>query len=180
MDANRFDTIIRSRSAGASRRGISRALAGLALFGPQAPLLSLTDTAARKRKKKGKGKKKKKGGNSPTCFDGKKNGSETGVDCGGDSCPRCATGQGCFSRDDCASAICTGGTCQACPTFGAPCGSDADGNCFCERPITGPIACFKTDEEDTVGSCSECAANTTCTNITPSGSVDCRKLCGAS
>ncbi|MBM4363519.1 MAG: hypothetical protein FJ104_12635 [Deltaproteobacteria bacterium] len=42
-----------------------------------------------------------------SCFDGKKNNGETGVDCGGANCAaRCPSGQGCASGGDCA-----GGTC---------------------------------------------------------------------
>ena len=31
----------------------------------------------------------------PGCSDGLQNGQETGVDCGGGACPKCAPGQGC-------------------------------------------------------------------------------------
>src|SRR4029453_11515462 len=33
---------------------------------------------------------------APSCTDGVHNGAETGLDCGGGSCPGCATGGGCF------------------------------------------------------------------------------------
>ena len=47
-----------------------------------------------------------------TCFDGVKNGVETGPDCGGSGdetlrCSRCASGFGCESDSDCASSKCT-------------------------------------------------------------------------
>jgi cysteine-rich repeat protein len=46
-----------------------------------------------------------------TCMDGIKNGTETGVDCGGGSCAPCANGQGCNAASDCQSGICSGGQC---------------------------------------------------------------------
>lgn len=49
---------------------------------------------------------------TPNCSDGIKNGSETGVDCGGGLCPACPLGQGCAATNDCvATAACSGGTC---------------------------------------------------------------------
>jgi hypothetical protein len=40
--------------------------------------------------------------------DGKKNGNENDVDCGG-SCTDCATGQDCTVADDCESGVCAAG-----------------------------------------------------------------------
>jgi hypothetical protein len=37
------------------------------------------------------------------CHDGQHDYDETGVDCGGPNCPRCAVGQGCGTSDDCAA-----------------------------------------------------------------------------
>jgi plastocyanin len=48
---------------------------------------------------------------APTCSDGVRNGSETGVDCGG-SCPACA-GSTCAADVDCASGMCFASRCQA-------------------------------------------------------------------
>lgn len=45
----------------------------------------------------------------PSCMDGKKDGSETDVDCGG-PCPACGTGLHCLDAHDCASLDCTGVT----------------------------------------------------------------------
>lgn len=51
---------------------------------------------------------------APTCSDGRKNGAETGTDCGGESgCDACPTGQGCDEPGDCESDICTMGECRA-------------------------------------------------------------------
>jgi hypothetical protein len=90
------------------------------------------------------------GGQSPTCTDQVKNGTETDVDCGGTMCLRCTAGQSCFSdldcdsgfcsaMDTCAPATCTdnlkngnetavdcgGGTCPGCAT-GQTCQVDSD------------------------------------------------------
>jgi len=51
------------------------------------------------------------GGGGDACADGEKNGAETDVDCGGGQCAPCASGQGCGAGADCASGLCTAGTC---------------------------------------------------------------------
>ncbi len=48
----------------------------------------------------------------PTCSDGLKNGNETAVDCGGGTCPPCASGQACLINSDCTSNVCSGSVCQ--------------------------------------------------------------------
>jgi parallel beta-helix repeat protein len=48
---------------------------------------------------------------APTCVDGIQNGNETGIDCGGGTCPPCPNGQGCNSASDCLSGNCSGGLC---------------------------------------------------------------------
>lgn len=48
----------------------------------------------------------------PTCQDGVKNGIETGVDCGGQSCGPCPDGSGCISGNDCETRSCFAGKCQ--------------------------------------------------------------------
>lgn len=49
-----------------------------------------------------------------TCVDNKKNQDETDVDCGG-SCGSCVAGKKCSANSDCASNICTAGTCTNTP-----------------------------------------------------------------
>ena len=49
----------------------------------------------------------------PTCTDHVKNGDETGVDCGGPTCPPCANGVSCILDRDCASQMCFPSVCQA-------------------------------------------------------------------
>lgn len=46
------------------------------------------------------------------CMDGRKDGQETDVDCGGAFCPPCAAGKFCFDGPDCVSAICINNTCK--------------------------------------------------------------------
>lgn len=45
-----------------------------------------------------------------SCTDGIKDGAETGVDCGGGTCPTCATGVSCLVNSDCTSGTCNIGT----------------------------------------------------------------------
>lgn len=49
-----------------------------------------------------------------SCTDGKKNQSETDVDCGGGYCPACDTGKSCKNDSDCKSKVCVGGVCKVC------------------------------------------------------------------
>ncbi len=43
---------------------------------------------------------------TPSCTDGVKNGNETGIDCGGGTCPACALNETCVTDSDCASGFC--------------------------------------------------------------------------
>ena len=118
---------------------------------------------------------------SVTCSDGLKNGTETGVDCGG-TCPnKCGVGQGCVSRPDCASAICTSGICQTCtpPTSCAA----AAGTCGCVGPpnVATPtcIALVPPPPPPIFGSCpGSCPAGTVCLALAP-GVVTCANPCTA-
>ncbi len=56
------------------------------------------------------------GGPTPTCNDGQQNGDETGVDCGGSSCPACPTCNDGQQNGDETGVDCGGSTCPACPT----------------------------------------------------------------
>jgi hypothetical protein len=51
------------------------------------------------------------GSGASPCSDGKQNGDETDVDCGGNCLKRCETDQKCNTPTDCQSSICTGGKC---------------------------------------------------------------------
>ncbi|MEO7327814.1 MAG: hypothetical protein ABI193_04510, partial [Minicystis sp.] len=47
----------------------------------------------------------------PSCVDGLKNGGETGTDCGGPVCAKCAAGQACGNNGDCLGNSCVGNAC---------------------------------------------------------------------
>jgi hypothetical protein len=51
-------------------------------------------------------------GASAACMNGKKDGAETDVDCGGPTCKPCANGRACVANRDCAAAVCAGSTCS--------------------------------------------------------------------
>lgn len=78
-----------------------------------------------------------------TCTDGKKNGKETDIDCGGPTCPACANEKTCKTNMDCSSGVCAAGFCQA-PSCvdqvknGGETGVDCGGPCKpCQKPISG-------------------------------------------
>jgi hypothetical protein len=78
---------------------------------------------------------------APTCNDGVMNGSETGVDCGGSTCPKCGDGQPCLVGSDCLSDVCSGGTCAtATCADGVKNGTETDVDCggsTCAKCATG-------------------------------------------
>jgi hypothetical protein len=147
MDSARFDRLTRSLTDAHSRRGALVGLLGgaLGLLGARSrdadahnPIKKCKKFDDKQKKKACIRKAKKHNAQhaaaalppAPTCSDGIKNGSETGVDCGG-SCKRCPNGQGCASRNDCESALCSGGTCQACTENPENCGDANGAPCFC-------------------------------------------------
>lgn len=71
------------------------------------------------------------GKNDPTASDGKKNGDESDVDCGGAAeHARCADGKACKVATDCASGVCSGGVCQVpSATDGVKNGDESDVDC---------------------------------------------------
>lgn len=84
---------------------------------------------------------------APTCDDSRKNGEETGKDCGG-SCSPCPLGEGCKTGSDCQSKMCsTGGICgtascedqaQNGDESDVDCGGQACGPCaFGKACVTG-------------------------------------------
>ena len=200
MDDSRFDALARSlTTAGSRRRALGGLLAGtLGVLGRHDGDESAAhDLKAKCKKKSGGAKKKclKKAKKhaaehaaatslgplppGPTCTDGSKNGSESDVDCGG-SCPRCPTGQGCATRNDCDSAFCSGGTCVAC-TQSTDCPKDATSECNCFAASGTPGICLK--KSGTIASsCAACPADTARCAVNPfnpPGGVLCSKRCGA-
>lgn len=84
-----------------------------------------------------------------SCTDGIKNGAETGVDCGGGTCPSCGVGIACSLGSDCQSGICQGSVCQ-CPAGTVNCGG------VCRNTSTDP------------NNCSTCGLVCSLPNATPS------------
>ena len=186
MDYHRFDTLTRSLiSTGSRRRALAAALSGA--FGVLGLVPADDATAAKKcppckKRKKGKCKKNKPdgtvcgGGNcqggrclAATCSDGFQNGRETGIDCGGGTCPRCAAGLSCAVRNDCAGALCTDGTCQTCSANPNSCGIATDGTaCSCIGGPGRPSVCGKTTPTGgSVLACNACPDGTVCSMVQP-------------
>ena len=113
------------------------------------------------------------------CTNGVKDGSETDVDCGGGTCPRCAIGKTCASRNDCASARCVVTTCAACVNNITDCGLDTDGTqCACRESAAGPRICTKSLCRFLPGgTCASCVAGEQCT--VAGGGIECCLPCGA-
>lgn len=62
--------------------------------------------------------------------DGKKDGSETDVDCGGGTAPQCADGKTCAVSTDCTNGVCTSGRCASpSPTDGIKNADETDVDC---------------------------------------------------
>jgi hypothetical protein len=65
-----------------------------------------------------------------SCTDGKVDGSETDVDCGGSACPPCAVPDHCVANGDCLSGFCSAGLCSPpTPTDGLADDSETDVDC---------------------------------------------------
>jgi hypothetical protein len=144
MDAQRFDILARSLIATPSRRGISRALAGLTLGGMLIPLLGTNYGDAKKKRKKNC---KKPCGACQSCRKGKCKTQPDEAVCGNDG--RCRSGvciarptcqpsnsYDCYGQADCCSNICvplTGypGVCLT-GGDGRPCYGDDD----CDEGLT--------------------------------------------
>jgi hypothetical protein len=122
------------------------------------------------------------GPTGPTCTDGITNGGETDVDCGG-SCPRCASGKICTTRNDCASARCAAGTCQTCVDPNTDCGTDVGvGMCACRDHESGQRFCTKINGRLLpVGTpCTACQGDEQCFPINGgAGGIECIRPCGA-
>ena len=101
---------------------------------------------------------------SAGCFDLVKNGTETGVDCGG-SCGPCATGEACSGNADCQSESCVAGACADTCRDGLQNASESAIDCggYCRRCPTGRTC---GDESDcgsrlcTGGTCGACVTST--------------------
>lgn len=96
---------------------------------------------------------------APTCADFTKNGTETGIDCGG-GCTACATGPECAQNADCPSKVCKSGACApARCDDGVQNGSESDVDCGqgCALCELGEKCVSKDD-------CASASCQTTCTS----------------
>ena len=119
----------------------------------------------------------------PTCTDGRHNGTETGLDCGG-GCASCADGQPCATAEDCASGVCAEERCEA-PTCGdrALNGDESDTDCGGSCPPCALQAPCRSGADCASRSCADerCAA-ATCADGVPNGDesdTDCGPGCDA-
>jgi hypothetical protein len=164
LDANRFDTLLRSVNEAASRRGIVRALAGLALGG-MLPART-TETAAKscpscRKNKHGVCKGKKPNG---TPCEARRGVCQGGTcRCGGG--PPCPPGQVCESGNCFPQGTCPAGTRACLPLPSTACGDD----CFCGLSAGGNTLCFesgglciKFSDCETAAECSECRTSADC------------------
>jgi hypothetical protein len=119
----------------------------------------------------------------PTCFDGKKNGTETDVDCGG-SCTPCAQGKACVNGADCATRSCVGSVCTA-PSCsdGVANGDETDVDCggSCStKCAAGKLCKVGGDCRSATCTTGQCAAS--CTDQVRDGDetdIDCGGSCSA-
>ncbi len=102
------------------------------------------------------------GGAPVACDNGRQDGDETDVDCGGVVCDDCAVGAGCASPADCASGVCAAGTCAAAScTDGVANGAETDNDCGgpdCPACAIGGACVASTDCETAVCASMVCAA----------------------
>ncbi len=92
------------------------------------------------------------------CEDGRQNGDETDVDCGGSECSKCEEGQSCGGGDDCADGICIGNECQpARCSDGVFNGTESDVDCGGDCPAGCELGrmCGEMDDCASPGVCSE-------------------------
>ena len=90
---------------------------------------------------------------APSCMDGKKNGGETDLDCGGPQCPKCDPGDACQQASDCGTGVCTGDVCQSAScTDVVKNGGETDVDC-------GGPACPKCQDGDACAVPGDCQSN---------------------
>ena len=120
---------------------------------------------------------------APTCNDGIKNGTETGVDCGGGCSPCSSCNDGVKNGNE--TSVDCGGSCTACPTCsdglknGSETGVDCGGSCI---PCTSCNDGVKNGNETSIDCGGSCLACPTCSDGVKNGTetgVDCGGTCAA-
>jgi hypothetical protein len=100
-----------------------------------------------------------------TCVNGEKDGLETDVDCGGDTCVPCVAGKACGTDLDCATHYCVDEGVCAEPPAENPCDNPPEGSATCTD-------CIKNESESDVDcggdACRPCGVGKTC-----GGDYDC-------
>ena len=105
----------------------------------------------------------------PLPNDGRQNGDETDVDCGGASASKCNDGKHCKAGPDCISKVCAGDTCAVpSPTDGAQNGNETDVDCggaTAPKCATGLACAVNTDcGSDGCADTKTCADRRSCTS----------------
>jgi hypothetical protein len=162
MDSTRFDRIATALTDATSRRETLRLLGASLVGAGGLAVLGASESEARKKRKHKK----------------KKNKDKCKGRCGG-SCPRCAPGTTCTTRDECSTAFCPAGVCAQ-PDDAAQCGLDTNGDtCFRRLSDKGFQFCSRQQcDLKPTGTCSECAAGTNCV-VLQGGGVECCDPCGS-
>ena len=123
---------------------------------------------------------------APNCADATRNGTETGIDCGG-SCSPCPDGEPCQDNSECQSQLCVGGSCTETCSDNVRNGTETDVDCggACRRCAAGEACTTDMDCGSRVcqsgtcadcveASCSECDDGYTC--CTYEGACGCQGL----
>ncbi len=103
------------------------------------------------------------------------NGNETGVDCGGGTCPACGYDMGCKVGSDCIGGACVGGLCAATCTDGVQDGQETDIDCggpVCPACVPGKKCLAPGDCAAVTNGTDACTSNT-CTLTCATGWADC-------
>jgi hypothetical protein len=120
-----------------------------------------------------------------TCSDAVKNGAETDVDCGGDTCMKCTANKACKVGSDCESSICSGTT-NTCAepscNDGVKNGDESDVDCGggCKGCDTGKACAVASDCDSEVCSNANTCVDASCADLVQNGSesdVDCGGTC---
>jgi hypothetical protein len=107
-----------------------------------------------------------------SCIDGKQNGDESDVDCGGSMCGACVDGKACGADNDCASAKCESGVCIGCNDKiknNGEAGVDCGGPCSLKYDDGTPCGkgadCSSGECTDGVCCATECTGECTACNV---------------